>query len=237
MAMHLYTIDNLIKDGSKHPVLSKFLSLEEQKQLQTQNKVDVYFHTCYPEEIRKRAIVCPKGYSGELDFKISIYKIIYDKHFGELKHPQILGTVSGLGLTREVIGDIIVGDNNYIIVCSEIDRYITSNLLMINKNSVTLEKVDNIEASIDNYVDLKIVIPSMRLDVVVSKAANVSREKAKEIICEKYVRVNGNTNTNNDYTVKINDVISITRVGRIIIDEIVGTSKKDKIILKIKKTK
>lgn len=235
--MFEYNIDNLIKDGLKKPTLSKFLSLEEQKQLLAQNKLDCYFCNNYDEEIRKRAIVGPKGFDCNNNFKIIIYKLIYDNHFGLLQHPQILGTILSLGLNREVVGDIIVGKNTYIIVSEEISKYIEMNLFMINKTPVSLERVNRIDDAVLNYDEDKIVIQSLRLDLLVSKVTNLSREKAKSYISGKFVRVNGVINTNNDYVIKINDVISITKFGRVIVDEVLGTSKKDKIILKIKKTR
>ena len=234
--MHEYNLENLLKDGYKRPTLSKFLSIEEQRQLLVQSKLDCYFCNNYDDEIRKRVIIGPKGFDNSNDFKIVIYKLIYDDHFGELKHPQILGTILGLGLSRDVIGDIIVGKTTYIIVCDEISKYIESNLFMINRTPVSLERVDKIDEVVMNYQEDKIVIQSLRLDLVVSKVTNLSREKAKAYIGAKLVRVNGLINANNDYYVKTGDVISITKFGRVIVDEVLGTSKKDKIILKIKKT-
>ena len=235
--MYDYYIDSLIKDGCKKITLSKFLTIEEQKELQTQNKIDCYFSNNYDEEIRKRAVVGPRGFEFDSDFNITIYKLEYDDHFGELKHPQILGTILSLGLSRDVVGDIIVGKTTYVIVCSEIAKYLEMNLLMINKTPVNLIKVDKIEDAVVNYDDDKIVIASLRLDLLVSKVTNLSREKAKSYINAKMVRVNGAINSNNDYIIKPSDVISITKFGRVIIGDVLGTSKKDKIILEIKKTK
>lgn len=218
-------------------MLTKFLTVEEQCNLSNQKIVDCYFSNNYDEEIRKRAIVCPKNSKVILDFKLVIYELIYDKHFGKITHPQILGSVLSLGITRDVIGDIIVGDRTYIIVCDEISKYLESNFMMVNKTPVSLNKVDKIENAVVNYDDENILISSMRLDLVVSKTTNLSREKSKDYINAKCVRVNGVINTNNDYNIKVGDIISILKYGRIIIDEVVGTSKKDKIILKIKKTR
>lgn len=235
--MYAYVLDNLIKDGYKKPTLSKFLSIEEQKELETQNKLDCYFCNNYDEEIRKRVVIGPKGFKFDSDFKIVIYKIDYDDHFGQLKHPQILGTILSLGISRDVVGDIIVGSNTYVIICEEISKYLEMNFLMVNKTPITLTRVDKIEDAVINYDDDKILVASLRLDSIVSKVTNLSREKAKTYINQKFVRVNGIVNTNNDYAIKMGDVISITKFGRIIIDEVLGTSKKDKIILKIKKTR
>ena len=109
-------------------------------------------------------------------------------------------------------------------------------VLSLNEVGEYIVKVDKIDEVVMNYQEDKIVIQSLRLDLVVSKVTNLSREKAKAYIGAKLVRVNGLINANNDYYVKTGDVISITKFGRVIVDEVLGTSKKDKIILKIKKT-
>lgn len=235
--MYKLGVESYIKDGSSKVVLTKFLTVEEQCNLSNQKVVDCYFSNNYDEEIRKRAIVCPKNSKVNLDFKLTIYELIYDDHFGKITHPQILGSILALGITRDVIGDILVGDKTYIIVCDEISKYLELNFMMVNKTPISLNKVDKIENAVVNYDEQKILISSMRLDLVVSKTTNLSREKSKDYINAKYVRVNGAINTNNDYNIKVGDIISILKYGRIIIDEVVGASKKDKIILKIKKTR
>ena len=65
----------------------------------------------------------------------------------------------------------------------------------------------------------------------------LSREKAKQYISLKNVKINGVINTNPDYIVKIDDLISIHRFGRIILKEEIKKTKKDKYVLSILKTK
>ncbi|MDD3999960.1 MAG: hypothetical protein PHX62_03600 [Bacilli bacterium] len=69
-------IENLLKNGSKGPVLSKFLSLEEQKQIKTSN-LDMLFSNSYLNEERKRAIIFSKDFVIEPNFQIDIYEISF----------------------------------------------------------------------------------------------------------------------------------------------------------------
>ena len=65
----------------------------------------------------------------------------------------------------------------------------------------------------------------------------MSREKSKQYINLKNVKINGIVNTNPDYIVKIDDLISIHRFGRLIIKEELNKTKKDKYVLRVLKTK
>lgn len=78
-----------------------------------------------------------------------------------------------------------------------------------------------------------IIIPSLRLDAVVAKVMNTSRNNAQDIIREKRVFVNYVECTKDTYTCKINDILSIRKWGRIKILEMVKTTKKDRLLIKI----
>lgn len=227
-------INEYIKNAHKKDVLTKFLTLEEQKQI---NNIKVVFSSIGEE--RKRAYLY-KGEIEDIDFKIDVLEISYNTKFYSLNYSQVLGSLMGLGITRECIGDIIVKDKIYIIVISEISEFILNNLNKIDKANITIQRVDTSildGIEVENYYDTNIIIASMRLDVIVSSITNLSREKVKEFINLKNVKVNGVVNTNIDYLVKEEDLISIRGFGRTIINEIVKMTKKDRIVLHVKRTK
>lgn len=227
-------INEYIKNAQKKDVLTKFLTLEEQKQIKN---VNVVFSNIGEE--RKRAYLF-KGQVEDIDFKIDVIEVSYNTKFYSLTHSQVLGALMGLGITRECIGDIIVKDKIYIIAISEISEFILNNLNKIDKASVNLKKVDPSildGMDIDNYIDTNIIISSLRLDVIVSAVTNLSREKAKEYINLKNVKVNGVVNTNCDYFVKEEDLISIRGFGRTVVKEVVKMTKKDRLVLHVKRTK
>jgi len=227
-------LQNLIKNAQSGPVLSKFLTVEDQKLVENSD-LEVRFSDCYPGEERKRAILFPKKTKAVFDFNISILKITAKE---ELKHSDVLGAIMSLGITREVIGDIIIGDSVYVIVASEIEKYLLENLTQIKHGTVTAEHVDQLEDYGQNpYVDSEIIIPSLRLDVILSKALNLSREKSQNLIGGKQVKINGNIITDNDRQPNFGDIVSVTKYGRITIQEISRKTKKDKLVLKIGRTK
>lgn len=65
---------HLLKNGERAPVLSWFLTPEEQKLLRSKTE-NILFSENYPGEERRRAIIHPPGFEIEPDFKIIILEI------------------------------------------------------------------------------------------------------------------------------------------------------------------
>ena len=120
------------------------------------------------------------------------------------------------------------------------EEYIINNLSKISNVSVNVVKssFDEIkDIDINTYIEDEIIVSSYRLDTIISDRCCLSREKAKQYITLKNVKINGVINTNPDYIVKIDDLISIHKFGRLIIKEEIKITKKNKFVLKIWKTK
>lgn len=224
-------INNIINNGRTKPYLSKFLTLQEQFDLEkAKNEINIVFSNSYIDEERKRAFVYPKDIDVTPDFKISYLKI--NSH-NKLRHQDILGSILALGLTRDVIGDILVDDQ--IVLCtSEVENYLINNLERIGRETVEVEKLEelNYEGN-SNYLDREIIVSSLRLDVVVARATNLSRSKAQTLIQQRFVKINGKIESNFDYICLFDDIISITKFGRVIIKEVLKKTRKDKLLIKI----
>lgn len=229
-------IENIIKNISRTTILTKFLTLEEQSIL-TKQRCSLLF---FPEDCeRKRALVSLDDIQNR-NFEIDLLKISYNHKFGSIGHRDVLGAVLGLGIKRECIGDILVDDCIYIFIIKEMSIYIIDNLLKIGNVYVNVEmsSIDDIkDINRDNYIEDQLLVSSYRLDTIVSERTNLSREKSKQYIQLKNVKVNGIININPDYIVKIDDLISIHRYGRLIVKEEIRKTKKDKIVIKILKTR
>lgn len=228
-------IEHLLKNGERSPVLSWFLAPDEQKFLSSKTK-NVIFSETYPEEERRRAIVHPPGEEIEPDFRIAILEITAP---GPLRHADILGAAIACGVSREVLGDIICGEEkNYLLCAEEIARFLVDNLIQIGKYHVNVRQVESIEAGpTDNYRSASIIVPGLRLDAVLAKCLNLARSKAQELVRAGAVKVNGQVNLNRDLVLRTGDMLSVRRFGRIIVGEVAGKTKKDNLILNIKRTR
>ena len=169
-------------------------------------------------------------------FPISAVEVSYNgKYSSKLSHRDYLGSVMGLGITRERVGDIIIKDEGAVIMAeSEIADFIASSLGKVGHTKVKCRIVDiNDVISDDNGTDMNITVMSMRIDAILSKGLNISRGTAAELIKSEKVFVNWKNVISSSIGIKENDIITVRGIGRIKINEIVGKTKKDRILIKI----
>lgn len=218
--------------------LTKFLDFEEQKELRKTTPKDAFIHFEGGFELaeRKRAIVVFSSDEIEFaDFDIKIYEILFESDIKQISHRHILGTLMSLGINRNSFGDILITeDKYYLFVTNEISKYIEQNLLMVNHIPLKLIEINDL-----NLIKLPIPheeninVSSMRLDAIISRAMKKSRNDSAEIISKGLVLINHKECLNGSQNIKINDIISIRHFGRIEVLEILKTTKKDRLVLRI----
>ncbi len=166
----------------------------------------------------------------DTDFKISIYKINYNKRYYNIEHKHVLGTLMSLGIKREVIGDIVIDEKKdiYFACTNEISRFLTTELQFINKAKIELEKIDYNIINIINYEEKEVLVSSYRLDCVISGVYNISRNKSLEIIKDGLVYINHINNMNVSHMVNIGDEINVRHYGKFKIDRFNGTTRSDR---------
>lgn len=149
-----------------------------------------------------------------------------------LIHRDFLGSILNLGIKREKIGDILVHDNSaHIIVKSEIGDFIIYNLERIKNKVVDVSEIplNKIEAPVVKFKDITISVSSLRLDAIISGVHNLSRGKSIGLIESQEVKVNWENIKRPSTEIKVGDVISVRKHGRIILQEISGYSKRGKL--------
>ena len=83
--------------------------------------------------------------------------------------------------------------------------------------------------------EIKIIIPSFRLDNFVSDLARTSRSKAVEIIKQERVFINGQNETKVSKQVKEGDIITIRGKGRFVVKQLSGTTRSGRTVVIIEK--
>ena len=76
-------------------------------------------------------------------------------------------------------------------------------------------------------------VPSLRLDAVLGGALNISRGRTAEYIKGEKVFINWKKEISVSHTVKEGDMITLRGMGRVKINEIIGNTKKDRILLSV----
>lgn len=172
-------------------------------------------------------------YFGEYDNYITIFKA---KKSDRIKHSNILGTLFSLGLTEDVIGDIIVMDDYfYLTTLTRLSDFIKDNLTTINGERIDLLEASDIVLNKDRFLKMKLLVSSMRVDTIVSKITNTNRLKVNSMIKDNMILVNYNVVKSSSLILKNNDILSIRKYGKYIIKNIIGTTKKNNLVLEIEK--
>lgn len=155
----------------------------------------------------------------------------------KLSHRDFLGSLMGLGLKREAIGDILIGDGYTVaFVKNEIKNYVLSQIQKVGSVGILVEEWDNYTLPIKNeYENISCTISSARLDNIVSALVPLSREKSATLIKQGMVCVNSILTDNISYNVKTGDKLSIRGKGKFIIGEFSGVTKKGRLKLIVQK--
>ena len=132
----------------------------------------------YDEAERKIAIIYPSDYNEEMlnkNYK-KILKIVRmqlpEEEKGKYSHRNYLGGIVKLGLKREKVGDIIVGEEGAdIITLEEFSTILKEQLPLLSrfeKSQIEIDEIENLVKKEIKVEQVKIIVPSLRLDNFVS---------------------------------------------------------------------
>jgi len=181
---------------------------------------------------RKRAIIAPSYFEPtEGDFEEVLIQINYPEKFVSIQHQHVLGTLMSLGIEREQVGDILVGDTIQFVLTKQLESYIMMELTKIKGATVKLDSIpfkDMIQSK-ENWNIHHSTVSALRLDVVLKEMIRKSRSIAKQLIEKKRVKVNHTLIDSPDFQLQNNDLLSIQGFGRAQIIDIGGKTKKEKV--------
>lgn len=160
----------------------------------------------------------------------------YNKSNKKPSHRDFLGSIIGAGIKREMLGDIMLQEESAYVVCSkEVSDFILYNVDRIGSLSVKVQLAEQLNIAEENVNIINATVASLRLDSIIGAGFGLSRTKAAELIKSGRVRVNWEEKDLTSKVIKQSDVISIRGKGRIILEEISGNTRKDRIRITIKK--
>ena len=152
-----------------------------------------------------------------------------------LSHRDFLGTIMGLGIRRETLGDIIISDNcGYVFCLNRIADYIVENLDRIKHTSVKCRIINEPPRGEIPKPDEQIIIAaSLRLDAIIATVYKISRGNAQVLFMQNKVFVDGKMTNNSSYVPKNGEIISVRGTGRFVFYEVCGQTKKERLKIKI----
>jgi len=165
------------------------------------------------------------------DFPIHIIQIC-GRDLDGLSHRDYLGSILGLGIKREKIGDIVIADNGGYIMCiSDISRYIVEQLEKVGNKNIKVQICDKFSVQMPEkrFKETFATVASLRLDAVISAITALSRSEAADLIKSGKVTLNWEQTESTNDIVNVGQIISVKGMGRMEVSEIKGTTKKGRI--------
>lgn len=150
----------------------------------------------------------------------------------KLSHRDYLGSLLGLGIKREKVGDILVRDDGAdIIVLKELCEYLAVNYEKAGKTNLDVEISDITDLDVGKITieEKRDTVASLRLDSLVSSVFGISRGKAQEAIKMGLVFVNSAAASKADMMLDEGDKIVLRGRGKAVLREVAGRSRKDRI--------
>lgn len=180
-----------------------------------------------------RLLLAPAYYElDEADFEIALLEISYQAKFSQLSHSQILGTlVKGLGVNRQVIGDVLVSQGRaQVVLAKQMVNYIVSHTDKMAKTGVSLKEIpfDQLLTIEESGNTRLILVSSFRLDKLVAEVTRLSRSQAQELIVKGRVKLNYREVTKAETQLNLGDLVSCRGYGRFRLLEDLGVTKTNK---------
>lgn len=204
----------------------------------TRGKVNFISYGGYSDAERKKIYVLPDfieegsiealiefGFSCEMDCVE-----IRGSGFETLSHRAVMGSILGLGIERDVVGDIVMlNENRAIFFCdSRLTPFFCESLERVGRDKVRVRKIELDESILPERKVQRIndTVASARLDCVVAAICSLSRERAKEKITSSLVELNYECEERVDREVSVPAIISVRGVGRFRIISLNDKTKK-----------
>ena len=159
-------------------------------------------------------------------------------HSRALTHRDFLGSLMSLGIKREVVGDIIVGENiSFIVLQNNMSEHIINNLSKIGNVGVKMRvcSSDELGSAQNKFEEDTVIVSSMRIDCIVAALASKSRADSAKLVESERVSVNHEIVSSVSKCLNEGDVVSIRSVGKFVIGQCNTMTKKGRLVLCYKK--
>ena len=150
----------------------------------------------------------------------------------KLTHRDFLGSLMGMGVRRDTIGDILVGDGSCdILTLPTVAGFLKDSLTAAGrvKLHVSVVGLEELQVPKQERKVLHDTVAALRLDSVLAVGFSISRSKASQLISSGRCAVNWQDTSKSDLTVREGDVISCRGLGKCKLTEVGSLSRKGRI--------
>lgn len=173
------------------------------------------------------------------EYPVATLRIDWNAKFADPHHRDLLGAVMGLGIDREVTGDIAMGERRgekcaYLFALSDMADYIAAMLTGAGRASVKATVTDETPSILPpEGQHVRLTVQQERLDAVLAAACRLSRGEAQKRIAAGLVKLNHAINTHADARLCEGDLISARGLGRIRVEAFQGESRRGRQVVTV----
>lgn len=153
-------------------------------------------------------------------------------------HRDLLGSLMGLGIVREKVGDILVGpDSADLIVLDTVADFLLQNWTSAGRTHLRVTAITPEELRIPQVrtEEVRDTVSSLRLDAVIASALRMSRGKAAEVVERGAVQVNWRPCAKPDRLLAEGDTVSARGFGKFQLAQVGGFTKKGRTAIVVKR--
>lgn len=237
LSAHIADMQRLaLRSGA--PRFSAFLNEREAAVARSAVKGDLRFYGGYEGAARTVCGVLEGTYAQELSpediFPVRAVTFTFRKS-DRLDHRDFLGALMALEIKRELLGDILISEGYAVVFVHETAEELVSAVDKIGRVGVTAYHGVTMPLPEQKLQKTDATVSSLRLDCIVSAAANLSRERSASLIKSGMVNADFSPCTDVSAVVRENTVLSIRGSGRYRLTGIAGETRKGRIRITIEK--
>ena len=190
--------------------------------------LQVDFNGGYDGAERQRAMFVHEDFQGTPSWEIRVVRASWNDQFYRLSHRDALGSLMGLGIEREKLGDLLMsGDAVRILTDSKMAAFLLQHCVKIGAATVqcALDDLAEIAPREERCKEIRATVASLRVDSIAAAGFGSSRSRAAADIAADKLKLNWQSVKNAAQTVKAGDVLSMRGRGRLEVAEVRGQTK------------
>jgi RNA-binding protein YlmH len=171
------------------------------------------------------------------EFPLRCLRAVFRPEF-HLSHRDFLGSLMGLGIVREKVGDLLVSDESCdLIVLESVANFLLQSWTQAGRAPLQVRAIALADLRLPeiSYQDIRDTVQSLRLDALAATGLQMSRGKASALIESGRVEVNWRECVKPDHLLKEGDVVSARGFGKFLLEHVGGITRKGRTGILIKR--
>ena len=199
------------------------------------------FHGGYEGAERTVCVFLPdwlEGSDWQAQDELAAIEAAFPPTGAELTHRDLLGGLMGIGLTREKVGDILMGGTAAQIVCLReaapiiLSQFDQAGRYRLKLREIPLSQLSPAPAQVKAIHD---TVSALRLDAVLASGFSMARGKAADAVAASRVAVNHRECLKPDKTVAEGDILTCRGLGKCVLKRVGGQSRTGRTIIEIER--